>query len=148
MISGVISICSLMVDDCRRNRTFFLFSCSFFVPTMAFSAEFPRKLDDVLKVDNLNIKARQKFEKLHEFVKDILGEANAKEILGSDNLDEIDLSDLSIGVLKINDAYNKPLNDYKMEKMRATLNSAQIDKINNLVNSATAMANLPGAANA
>ena len=49
------------------------------------------KLDDVLKVDNLNIKARQKFEKLHEFVKDILGEANAKEILGSDNLDEIDL---------------------------------------------------------
>jgi len=101
------------------------------------------KLDDVLKVDNLNIKARQKFEKLHEFVK-----ANAKEILGSDNLDEIDLSDLSIGVLKINDAYNKPLNDYKMEKMRATLNSAQIDKINNLVNSATAMANLPGAANA
>ena len=66
----------------------------------------------------------------------------------SDNLDEIDLSDLSITVLKINDAYNKPLNDYKMEKMRATLNSAQIDKINNLVNSATAMANLPGAANA
>ena len=94
------------------------------------------KLDEVLKVDNLNIKARQKFEKLHEFVKDILGEANAKEILESDNLDEIDLSDLSITVLKINDAYNKPLNDYKMEKMRATLNSAQIDKINNLVNSA------------
>ena len=87
-------------------------------------------------------------KKLHEFVKDILGEANAKEILESDNLDEIDLSDLSITVLKINDAYNKPLNDYKMEKMRATLNSAQIDKINNLVNSATAMANLPGAANA
>lgn len=106
------------------------------------------KLDEVLKVDNLKIKARQKFEKLHEFVKDILGEANAKEILESDNLDEIDLSDLSITVLKINDAYNKPLNDYKMEKMRATLNSAQIDKINNLVNSATAMANLPGAANA
>ena len=106
------------------------------------------KLDEVLKVVNLNIKARQKFEKLHEFVKDILGEANAKEILESDNLDEIDLSDLSITVLKINDAYNKPLNDYKMEKMRATLNSAQIDKINNLVNSATAMANLPGAANA
>ena len=106
------------------------------------------KLDEVLKVDNLNIKARQKFEELHEFVKDILGEANAKEILESDNLDEIDLSDLSITVLKINDAYNKPLNDYKMEKMRATLNSAQIDKINNLVNSATAMANLPGAANA
>ena len=106
------------------------------------------KLDEVLKVDNLNIKARQKFEKLHEFVKDILGEANAKEILESDNLDEIDLSDLSITVLKINDAYNKPLNDYKMEKMRATLNSAQIDKINNLVHSTTAMANLPGAANA
>lgn len=106
------------------------------------------KLDEALKVDTLSIKARQKFEKLHEFVKDILGEANASDILGSDNLDEIDLSDLSITVLKINDAYNQPLIDYKMEKMRATINAAQIDKISNLANSAKAISNFSGAHNA
>ena len=42
------------------------------------------KMDSVLKVDNLRIKARQKFEKIHEFVKDMIGAENAKEAFGSD----------------------------------------------------------------
>lgn len=106
------------------------------------------KMDSVLKVDNLRIKARQKFEKIHEFVKDMIGAENAKEAFGSDNLEEIDLSELSIAVLKINDTYNQPLTDYKIEKMRATMNGMQTEKIAALANSATAIANLPGASNA
>lgn len=106
------------------------------------------KMDSVLKVDNLRIKPRQKFEKIHEFMKDMIGAENAKEAFGSDNLDEVDLSELSIAVLKINDAYNQPLTDYKLEKMRVTMNGMQAEKIAALANSATAIANLPGAANA
>ena len=106
------------------------------------------KMDSVLKVDNLRIKARQKFEKIHEFVKDMIGPENAKEAFGSDNLEEIDLSELSIAVLKINDTYNQPLTDYKIEKMRATMNGMQTEKIAALAKSATAIANLPGASNA
>ena len=106
------------------------------------------QLDAVLKVDQLKIRPRQKFEKIHAFLKDILGEEHAKELFGSDSLDEIDLSELSIAVLKINDAYNQPLTDYKIEKMRAIMNNMQTDKIAALANSASAIVNMNGASNA
>ena len=105
------------------------------------------QLDAVLKVDQLKIRPRQKFEKVHAFLKDMLGEERAKELFGSDSLDEIDLSELSIAVLKINDAYNQPLTDYKIEKIRATMSNMQTDKLTALANSASAISNLSGAAN-
>ena len=106
------------------------------------------KMDGILKIDSCRMKARQKFEKMHEFVKDMIGEENAKEAFGTDNLEEMDMSELAITVLKMNDAYNQPLTDYKIEKMRATMNSMQTDKIAALANSATAIANMNGASNA
>ena len=105
------------------------------------------QLDAVLKVDQLKIRPRQKFEKVHAFLKDMLGEEQAKELFGSDSLDEIDLSELSIAVLKINDAYNQPLTDYKIEKIRATMSNMQTDKLTALANSASTISNLSGAAN-
>lgn len=74
------------------------------------------KMDGILKIDSCRMKARQKFEKMHEFVKDMIGEENAKEAFGTDNLEEMDMSELAITVLKMNDAYNQPLTDYKIEK--------------------------------
>ena len=47
-------------------------------------------LEEVLKVDSTNLKIRQKMEKLHRFSKDLLGEDNVKEILGTDDLEEAD----------------------------------------------------------
>lgn len=105
------------------------------------------QLDAVLKVDQLKIRPRQKFEKVHAFLKDMLGEEHAKELFGSDSLDEIDLSELSIAVLKINDAYNQPLTDYKIEKIRATMSNMQTDKLTALANSASTISKLSGAAN-
>ena len=105
------------------------------------------QLDAVLKVDQLKIRPRQKFEKVHAFLKDMLGEEHAKELVGSDSLDEIDLSELSIAVLKINDAYNQPLTDYRIEKIRATMSNMQTDKFTALANSASTISNLSGAAN-
>lgn len=106
------------------------------------------KMDGILKIDSCRMKARQKFEKMHEFVKDMIGEENAKEAFGTDNLEEMDMSELAITVLKMNDAYNQPLTDYKIEKMRVTMNSMQTDKIAALANSASAIANMNGASNA
>lgn len=106
------------------------------------------KMDGILKIDSCRMKARQKFEKMHEFVKNMIGEENAKEAFGTDNLEEMDMSELAITVLKMNDAYNQPLTDYKIEKMRATMNSMQTDKIAALANSASAIANMNGASNA
>ena len=87
------------------------------------------KLDEVLKIDSSKGSIRQKFEKLHRFVKDTVGEENAKEIFGSDILDEIDTSELSLAVLKINDAYEQPVTDYQMEKMRESMNAIPTEKL-------------------
>ena len=95
------------------------------------------RLDEALKVYSIpNLKIRQKFEKLHTFVKSVVGEENAAEMFGSSKLDEIDLSELSLVVLKINDAYDKPLADYKNDEMRAKMDSIPLDKIASMVNAA------------
>ena len=73
---------------------------------------------------------------------------NAKEAFESDNLEEIDMSELTLAILKINDAYNQPLTDYKVEKMRVAMSSMQTDKIAALANSASTIANIQGNANA
>ena len=73
------------------------------------------KLDEVLRTDSIRgLSVRQKYEKLHVFVKELIGEEGAKEVLGTDNLDDVDLSELTITVRKIVDAYEKPITDYQM----------------------------------
>lgn len=103
------------------------------------------KLDDVLKVDTqMNLSVKQKFEKLHNFVKEILGEENAEEMLGSSKLAEIDLSELSLIVLKINDVYEKPLADYKHEAMVEKMESIPFDKIVSMTKAAQTVSNAQG----
>ena len=113
------------------------------------SYELPKKtisvterLDEVLRVDSMpQLKVRQKFEKLHTFVKSVLGEENAAEMLGSSKLDEIDLSELSLVVLKINDAYEKPLTDYKYDSMNSKISDIPLDKIASMTKAAQTVAN-------
>ena len=88
------------------------------------------KIDEVLKVDSTKgYSVRQKFEKLHVFVKDIVGEETAREMLGSDNITEIDLSELTLLVRRIIDAYDSPIAAYDAEKSRVKLEGLPIDKI-------------------
>lgn len=101
------------------------------------------KLDEVLKVDAVRgLSVRQKYEKLHLFVKDVLGEENAKEILKTENLDEVDLSELTITVRKIVDAYEKPITDYQMEKNREKLEGLPMKQIESIIGAANAAANM------
>lgn len=98
-------------------------------------------LDQALTIDNnKNLSLREKYTHLHEFVKRILGEEKAKECLGSDNLDEIDLSDLAITVRKIHDSYDKPISDYSVGKMREKLGNIPMDKIGSMVAAASTVA--------
>lgn len=87
------------------------------------------KLDQVLKVDASNLPIRQKFERLHNFMKELVGTDAAIEMFGSDNLAEIDLSDVTIAVRKVVDAYDKPVNDYGTNKMSDALSHIPIEKI-------------------
>lgn len=91
-------------------------------------------LDHVLKIDsNTNSSLREKYAHLHAFLKSILGEEKARECLGSDNLDEIDLSDLAITVSKVHAAYEKPVMENSLRDMRERLGQVPMDKITQMI---------------
>ena len=88
------------------------------------------KIDDVLKVDQIKgLTVKQKFEKLHAFVNGLVGDSNAEEMFGSDNISEIDLSELTLAVKKIVAAYDKPITDYDAEMARQKFDNVPIEKI-------------------
>lgn len=101
------------------------------------------KMDEALKVDSQpKLGIKQKFEKLHRFVKEIVGEENAREMFGSDNLEDIDLSEVSLAVLKIRDAYDQPISDYRTDKMMENIGSIPTEKITALTKSMQTMSNV------
>ena len=87
------------------------------------------KLDKILRVDSEKCSIRQKYQKVLDFVKFILNEENTSEILGGKAIDEIDVGELELLVLKIQDAYNDAVSDYRTEKLRNSFNSIPADKI-------------------
>ena len=99
-------------------------------------------LEEVLKVDSTNLKIRQKMEKLHRFSKDLLGEDNVKEILGTDDLEEVDTSALAMLVLNINEAYEKPVTEYRTDKMREAFNGIPTEKLSSLTKSMQTVMNV------
>lgn len=91
-------------------------------------------LDHALKIDsNTSLSLREKYAHLHGFLKQILGEEKACECLGSDNLDEIDLSDLAITVSKVHAAYEKPVMEHSMRDIRERLGQVPMDKITPMI---------------
>lgn len=91
------------------------------------------KLDDILKVDSIKgLSVKQKFERLHAFVKGLVGDKTAAEMFGSDDISEIDLSELTLTVMKINAAYEKPISDFKAEERAEKFNALPIEKITSL----------------
>lgn len=103
------------------------------------------RLDEVLKVDaNNNLNVRQKFEKLHGFIKGLVGEEQAKEMFGSDNLTEIDLTELTLAVKKVIEAYEKPVADYDMEQRMQKIYELPLDKISTISKAAENLMSVPG----
>ena len=80
-----------------------------------------------------DLSIREKYKKVHVFVVDILGKDVAKEFLGTDKLDEMDLSVLTITAKKIIDAYDKPLEDYNRSKVQQTIDEIPLDKVTELI---------------
>ena len=92
------------------------------------------KIEELMKADtNKNLSIREKYKKLHSFVIDMLGKESAKEILGGDKLDELDLSVLTITCRKIVDAYEKPIEEYSNGKIQQTLEDIPLDKVTELL---------------
>lgn len=102
------------------------------------------QVDEILKVDAVKgYSIRQKFEKLHAFMKDIVGADAAKEMFGSDDISEIDLSELTLAVKKVVDAYDRPITEYDSEKARAKLSELPVEKIISIAKAAEKMSSVP-----
>lgn len=100
------------------------------------------KLDNALKVDSIaGLSVKDKFKILHDFVKEMVGNENAAEMLGSEDLNEIDTSELAVIVLKINDAYEKPMNEYQAGRMQAKIASIPFDKLTSMTKAAQTVTN-------
>jgi hypothetical protein len=98
------------------------------------------EMDKVAQIDTVKgISIRDKFKALFDFISNLVGKENAKAILGSDKLDEVDLSEVTLTFAKIKDAYDKPLEDYNTDKSFQKLNSIPTDKIVQLANVAKQM---------
>ena len=92
------------------------------------------KIEDVLKNDaRKDLTIREKYKRLHAFVVDILGKEAARDFLGTDKLDEMDLSVLTITVKKIMDAYDEPLDNYNRQKVQQTIDDIPLDKVADLI---------------
>lgn len=90
-------------------------------------------LEEATSVDkNRGMNIRSKFETLHGIIKDFLGEEATAEILGSSDFESIDVSEISLTINKIIDAYDKPLQDYKNEQTRKMLSNIPMEKISGL----------------
>jgi flagellin-specific chaperone FliS len=88
------------------------------------------EMDKVATIDSVKgIGIRDKFKKLYDFIVSLVGKENATEILGSDKLDEVDLSEVTLTFKKIMDAYEKPLEDYMTEKSQRTLDGIPVSDI-------------------
>jgi hypothetical protein len=104
------------------------------------------EMDKVAQIDTVKgIGIRDKFKALFDFIGSLVGKDAAKEILGSDKLDEVDLSEVTLTFKKIMDAYDKPLTDYQADKAREKFSNLPIDQITNLAGAVDTMAAMKNA---
>ena len=87
-------------------------------------------MDTVVRIDGKRgMSIRDKYKRLYDFIVGLVGMENAKEILGSDNIEEVDLCEVTLTVKKILDAYEQPLLDYQTQQMEEQLRRVPIEKM-------------------
>jgi len=98
-------------------------------------------LDKAADVDKLKISTRDKYKRVLDCIVAILGQENTAEALGSTDLNELDLTDVTITFRKIVDAYNKPVQDYVNASGFGALSSFPIEELTKLATAATQVVN-------
>lgn len=100
------------------------------------------EMDTVVRVDEKrgNEHQRQVQEIGMIFIVGLVGTENAKEILGSDNIEEVDLCEVTLTVKKILDAYEQPLLDYQTQQMEEQLRRVPIEKMAGITRSIDSIA--------
>lgn len=105
------------------------------------------KLDATAKVDEVKgISTREKYKRILDCISALLGAEAVREALGSDDIAEVDLSEVVITFRKIVDAYNKPVQDYQMMASMGALDGFPVEKLTGMANAVTQIIDAAGAA--
>lgn len=86
-------------------------------------------LNNILKIDQTDLGLKQKYQKILEFAVNVLGDEAVKEILGSDKVNDIDVGELELIILKIKAAYDKPIEEYRTEQLENSLEGIPTEKL-------------------
>lgn len=87
-------------------------------------------MDTVVQLDqDDSLSTRQKYQHIMDFEREILGEKAVEEIFGSNDIDQVDLSEVILAFRKIVDAYNKPVQDYERSSSLDVFNQLPLDKL-------------------
>ena len=87
-------------------------------------------MEKVSKIDSVKgLGIRDKFKTMFDFIESLVGAENAKEILGSDKLDEVDLCDVTLTFKKSIDAYDKPLEEYQTQQMEDQMRRIPVEQM-------------------
>lgn len=90
-------------------------------------------MDTVVQLDqDGSLSTRQKYQHIMDFEREILGEKAVEEIFGSNDIDQVDLSEVILAFRKIVDAYNKPVQDYERGSSLEAFNQLPLDKLTQL----------------
>lgn len=93
-------------------------------------------IERVINFDASTAPIREKYKTVYDFIKTAVGKENAAEILGGDNLDEIDLSEITLTFKKIVDAYEAPLAEYTAQRANDTMGRLPIGELEALAKAA------------
>jgi len=98
-------------------------------------------LDKTAEVDKLKISTRDKYKRVLDCIVNLIGSENTAEALGSTDLAELDLTEITLTFRKIVDAYNKPVQDYVNASGLGALNGFPIEELTKLADAATKVVN-------
>ena len=73
------------------------------------------KMEQINKDNESNLPDEKKYKNMYLFIKESVGGEAAKEIFGTDDIDEMDLNEILVCYLLIAQAYDKPVNEVKKE---------------------------------
>ena len=98
-------------------------------------------LDKTAEVDKLKISTRDKYKRVLDCIVNLIGSENTAEALGSTDLAELDLTEITLTFRKIVDAYNKPVQDYVNASGLGALSGFPIEELTKLADAATKVVN-------
>lgn len=85
-----------------------------------FTRSIKKRIDEMnAKLADADVSLDDRVDALHEFLTDTVGEEALTKMLGSADMDEVDLNDMNILYLKIAREYDRPVEDFNRPEFDA-----------------------------